>query len=145
MNRYLSRSFLIAAGLSAALAVPAAFAAAPTDNPSYPPATASTSGAQGTDMGAPTDPLSSSSMGQPGVQSDADLTTQVKAKLAAMSNLQGSNIVVSAKEGKVTLSGTAASKDAEKAAKSAAQSVPGVRKVDDDLKVTSKPPSHLGA
>ncbi len=145
MDRNLSRSLLVAAGLSAALAVPTAFAAAPSDNPSYPPPTASTaSGAEGTDMGAPTGSQNSASMGQTGVQSDTDLTTQVKAKLASMSNLQGSNIVVSAKEGKVTLSGTASSKDAEKAAKSAAQSVPGVRKVDDDLKVSSKPP-HPGA
>ena len=141
MDRKLSRNLLIAASLSAVLAVPAAFAASPTDNPSYPPPSASTSGS---DMGTPPGSQDSASMGQAGVQSDTDLTTQVKAKLASMSNLQGSNIVVSAKEGKVTLSGTASSKDAEKAAKSAAQSVPGVRKVDDDLKVTSKPP-HTGA
>src|ERR1041384_3335363 len=140
MDRQLSRNFLIAAGLSAAPSVPAAFAAVPTDNPSYPPPTASTSsGATGSDMGAPTGSQSSASMGQAGVVSDTDLTNQVKAKLASMTNLQGSNIVVSAKEGKVTLSGTATTKDAEKAAKSAAQSVPGVRKVDDDLKVSSKP------
>lgn len=141
MDRQLSRNLLIAAGISAALAAPAAFAAAPTDDPSYPPPTASTSsGATGTDMGAPTASQTSASMGQAGVTSDADLTTQVKAKLAAMTNLQGSNIVVSAKEGKVTLSGTVASKDAEKAAKSAAESVPGVRKVDDDLK--ARPPTR---
>jgi len=144
MDRKPSRSLLIAAGLSAALAVPAAFAAVPADNPSYPPPTASTAGSpSGSDMGTPTGSQNSASMGQSGVVSDSDLTTQVKAKLAAMTDLQGSNIVVSAKEGKVTLSGTVASKDAEKAAKSAAESVPGVRKVDDDLK--AKPPTHPGA
>jgi hyperosmotically inducible protein len=149
MDKQLSRNFMLAAGVAAALGLGAPAFAAPTDsNPSYPstpPSSASATGSAGTDMGAPTgSPSSSASMGQAGVVSDTDLTTQVKSKLAAMPNLQGSNIVVSAKEGKVTLSGTVASKDAEKAAKSAAESVPGVRKVDDDLKTSSKPPSHPG-
>lgn len=147
MDRKLSRNVVLAAGVAAALGLAASAFAAPTDSspsyPSNPPSSSSTTGSAGTDMGAPAGSQSSASMGQAGVVSDMDLTTQVKAKLAAMPNLQGSNIVVSAKEGKVTLSGTVASKDAEKAAKSAAESVPGVRKVDDDLK--AKPPSHPAA
>jgi len=120
----MTRNLLIAAGVCASLGLAApAFAADPADS------------------GMATDASSSPSMNQNGVTSDDDLTKQVKSKLAGMPDLQGSNIVVSAKEGKVTLSGTVMSKDAEKAAKSAAESVPGVRKVDDDLKATSKPPS----
>lgn len=78
----------------------------------------------------------SGGMGTSGtVVSDADLTAKVKAKLAGMPNLGNSDIVVSAKEGKVTLSGKVDSSSAEDAAKNAAKSVPGVRKVDSDLHV----------
>ena len=73
------------------------------------------------------------------VTSDNDLTRQVKSRLASMNNLQDANINVSTMEGKVTLTGTVTSKDAEKAAKAAAEAIPGVKKVDDDLSV-SKPP-----
>jgi len=83
----------------------------------------------------------SSSMKTPGsVTSDDDITKQVKSQLSSMSNLKDANINVSTMEGKVTLTGTVASKDEENAAKSAAKGVPGVKKVDDDLSVSSKPP-----
>lgn len=73
------------------------------------------------------------------VTSDEDLTRQVKSRLAAMNDLQDANINVSTVAGKVTLTGTVTSKDAEKSAKSTAEGIPGVKKVDDDLSV-SKPP-----
>ncbi len=57
-----------------------------------------------------------------------------------MSNLQDATINVSTLEGKVTLTGSVSSKDEENAARSAAQGIPGVKKVDDDLSVSSKPP-----
>jgi hyperosmotically inducible protein len=83
----------------------------------------------------------SSSMKTPGsVTSDSDITKQVKSQLAGMSNLKDATINVSTMEGKVTLTGTVTSKDEENAATSAAQGVPGVKKVDDDLSVSSKPP-----
>jgi hyperosmotically inducible protein len=73
------------------------------------------------------------------VTSDDDLTKQVKSRLSSMSDLQDANINVSTMAGKVTLTGTVSSKDEEKSAKSAAEAIPGVKKVDDDLSV-SKPP-----
>lgn len=73
------------------------------------------------------------------VTSDDDITKQVKSRLTSMSNLQDANINVSTMAGKVTLTGTVTSKDEENAAKAAAKSIPGVKKVDDDLSV-SKPP-----
>lgn len=87
----------------------------------------------------PAQPMpSSSAMGNnsSNVTSDQDVTTQVKSRLTSMSNLQGANINVSTTEGKVTLTGTVTSKDQEKAAKAAAQGIPGVKKVDDDLSVS---------
>ncbi|HEY4127374.1 MAG TPA: BON domain-containing protein [Gammaproteobacteria bacterium] len=74
------------------------------------------------------------------VTSDTDITKNVKSRLSSMSNLQDASINVSTMEGKVTLTGTVASKDEENAAKSAAQAIPGVKKVDDDLSVSTKPP-----
>ena len=82
---------------------------------------------------------SNSMSGSNSVTSDDDVTRQVKSRLASMSDLQGANINVSTTEGKVTLTGTVTSKDQEKSAKAAAQAIPGVKKVDDDLSV-SKPP-----
>lgn len=84
-------------------------------------------------------PTMNSSMGNANVTSDDDLTKQVKSRLTSMSNLQDANINVSTMDGKVTLTGTVTSKDEENAAKTAAKSIPGVKKVDDDLSV-SKPP-----
>jgi hyperosmotically inducible periplasmic protein len=74
------------------------------------------------------------------VTSDSDITRQVKSRLSSMNNLQDATINVSTMEGKVTLTGSVTSKDEEKAAKSAAEGIPGVKKVDDDLSVSSKPP-----
>jgi hyperosmotically inducible protein len=95
--------------------------------------------------GSPTYTPSSSktSMTNPGganVTSDADITRQVKSRLSSMNNLQDSSINVSTMEGKVTLTGSVTSKDEEKSAKAAAEAIPGVKKVDDDLSVSSKPP-----
>ena len=85
-------------------------------------------------------PMNTDSMSNNGnVTSDTDLTRQVQSRLSGMSNLQDANINVSTTAGKVTLTGTVTSKDAERAAKSAAEAIPGVKKVDDDLSV-SKPP-----
>jgi hyperosmotically inducible protein len=104
-------------------------------NATYGSPSSSTMGSAG-DMSGQSSSSMSGGMGTSGtVVSDADLTAKVKAKLAGMSNLSNSNIVVSAKEGKVTLSGKVDSSSAEDAAKSAAKSVPGVRKVDSDLHV----------
>jgi osmotically-inducible protein OsmY len=73
------------------------------------------------------------------VTSDEDLTRQVKLRLSSMSDLQDASINVSTMAGKVILTGTVSSKDEEMSAKSAAEAIPGVKKVDDDLSV-SKPP-----
>jgi hyperosmotically inducible periplasmic protein len=78
--------------------------------------------------------------GSANVTSDDDITKQVKSRLSSMSSLQDANINVSTMEGKVTLTGSVSSKDQENAAKSAAQGIPGVKKVDDDLSVSTKPP-----
>jgi hyperosmotically inducible protein len=78
--------------------------------------------------------------GSANVTSDDDITKQVKSRLSSMSNLQDANINVSTMAGKVTLTGSVSSKDQENAAKSAAQGIPGVKKVDDDLSVSTKPP-----
>ena len=85
----------------------------------------------------PMQPMQSSAMGNTNsVTSDQDITTNVKSKLTSMSNLKDANINVSTMEGKVTLTGTVTSKDQENAAKAAAKSVAGVKKVDDDLSVS---------
>ncbi|HEY1990952.1 MAG TPA: BON domain-containing protein [Gammaproteobacteria bacterium] len=107
------RSLLIAAGLcigTAALAAP-------------PPS-------------APSQPMPSAMGNSSSVTTDQDITKNVKSKLTSMSNLKDANINVSTMEGKVTLTGTVTSKDQENAAKAAAQSVMGVKKVDDDLSVS---------
>ncbi|HSN18135.1 MAG TPA: BON domain-containing protein [Gammaproteobacteria bacterium] len=87
-------------------------------------------------MPSQTMPSSTSMGGSNNVTSDQDITKNVKSKLTSMSNLKDANINVSTMAGKVTLTGTVTSKDQEKAAKAAAQSVMGVKKVDDDLSVS---------
>jgi hyperosmotically inducible protein len=124
-----SSRLLIATAVTAALglALPALADASPTYNPNTP----------SNSMKVPTtDNMSSGA----NVTSDSDITKNVKSRLASMNNLQDANINVSTMEGKVTLTGTVASKDEESAAKSAVQGIPGVKKVDDDLSVVSKPP-----
>lgn len=116
------RTLLIVAGVcvgTAALAAPSS--TTPSSSHSASPTMSSSTGMNS---------------GSANVTSDADVTRNVKSRLAAMSDLQGSNINVSTMEGKVTLTGTVTSKDQEKAAKSAVQSIPGVKKVDDDLSVS---------
>ena len=107
------RTALIAAGICLGTAALAA-----------PPATA------------PTQPMPGGMSSNANVTSDQDITKNVKSKLTGMSNLKDANINVSTMEGKVTLTGTVSSKDEENAAKAAAQSVAGVKKVDDDLSVS---------
>jgi hyperosmotically inducible protein len=126
MNARISRTLLSTAAITASLGLvlPALAAGSPTYNPN--------SSKTSTSM--------SNSAGSATVTSDTDITKQVKSRLASMSNLQDSTINVSTLEGKVTLTGSVASKDEENAAKSAAQGIPGVKKVDDDLSVSSKPP-----
>jgi len=85
---------------------------------------------------APAQPMDNTDMSNPNVTSDDDITQQVKSRLSSMSNLQDSNINVTTMKGEVTLTGTVSSKDEEKAAKGAAQSIPGVTKVKDDLSVS---------
>jgi len=85
-------------------------------------------------------PMTNSMSSDANVTSDDDITKQVKSRLTSMSNLQDANINVSTMAGKVTLTGSVSSKDEEKAAKSAAEGIPGVKKVDDDLSVSPKPP-----
>jgi hyperosmotically inducible protein len=125
-NRLIRNSIHTALLLGAATLASAAFGS-PTynSNPTTPPSKTSTT--------------DTSTMSNGNVTSDSDLTRQVQSRLASMSNLQDANINVSTMEGKVTLTGTVASKDEEKSAKSAAEAIPGVKKVDDDLSV-SKPP-----
>jgi hyperosmotically inducible protein len=66
-----------------------------------------------------------------GKVSDDWITTRIKTELFANRSVQGdSNISVSTSQGVVHLSGTAVSKDAYDQAKSVAQNVRGVRKVD---------------
>jgi hyperosmotically inducible protein len=126
-NRLIRNSIRSALLLGAATLASAAFAS-PTynSNPTTPPSKTS-----------PTD--NSAMTGNTNVTSDNDLTRQVKSRLASMNDLQDANINVSTMEGKVTLTGTVSSKDQEKSAKAAAEAIPGVKKVDDDLSV-SKPP-----
>jgi hyperosmotically inducible periplasmic protein len=125
MNARTSSKLLSAAAVTAALGLvlPALAAGSPTYNPN------STKSA-----------TTGSMNGSAKVTSDDDITKQVKSRLSSMSNLQDANINVSTMEGKVTLTGSVSSKDQENAAKAAAQGIPGVKKVDDDLSVSSKPP-----
>jgi hypothetical protein len=129
MQNRLVRNSIRSALLVGSVTLTAAAFASPTynSNPSTPASKTSTTS---------TDSMSNNG----NVTSDTDLTRQVKSRLSSMNNLQDANINVSTMAGKVTLTGTVASKDAEKAAKSAAEAIPGVKKVDDDLSVSSKPP-----
>lgn len=128
MQAIISRKLLSTAAIAASLGLmlPALAAGSPTYN-SNPNSTKTATS------------MSNSASGGT-VTSDDDITKQVKSRLASMSNLQDATINVSTQEGKVTLTGSVSSKDQENAAKSAAQGIPGVKKVDDDLSVSSKPP-----
>lgn len=68
---------------------------------------------------------------------DTSITAQVKAKLLGDSKLGKSQISVTTTNGVVTLSGTASSADASKAAESAAQAVDGVKSVDNQIQAPS--------
>jgi hyperosmotically inducible periplasmic protein len=68
---------------------------------------------------------------------DTSITAQVKAKLLGDSRLGKSQISVTTTNGVVTLSGTASSADASKAAESAAQAVDGVKSVDNQIQSPS--------
>jgi len=128
MEPRISRKLLSTTAIAASLGLvlPALAAGSPTYN-SNPSSTRTSSSM-------------SNSASSSTVTSDEDITKQVKSRLASMSNLQDATINVSTLEGKVTLTGSVTSKDQENAAKSAAQGIPGVKKVDDDLSVSSKPP-----
>ena len=65
--------------------------------------------------------------------SDTSITAQVKAKLIAADQLDGSAIDVSTTEGRVTLSGTVANEAARALAAELAQAVAGVKSVDNQL------------
>lgn len=65
--------------------------------------------------------------------SDTTITTQVKAKLIAADQLEGSAIEVSTTDGRVTLSGTVANEAARALAGELAQAVDGVKSVDNQL------------
>ncbi len=123
-----TRKLLLTAGIAAALglALPALAAGSPTYTPN-----------NGMKTPMPTDAAANGA----NVVSDSDITNQVKSRLSSMSTLQGASVDVNTMKGEVTLTGTVASKDQEQAAKSAAQGIPGVKKVKDELSVTSKPPS----
>jgi hyperosmotically inducible protein len=111
------RTLLLAAGLSAGLAVGV-------------PAAAS---------GDATAPVAhSDSMGA--AISDSDITVKVKLKLADIKDLRKSDISVTTTNGVVTLNGTATSADAKSAAEAAAMSVAGVKSVDDELTTPSSGP-----
>lgn len=68
---------------------------------------------------------------------DTSITAQVKAKLLGNSKLGKSQISVTTTNGVVTLSGTASSTDASKAAESAARAVDGVKSVDNQIQTPS--------
>jgi hyperosmotically inducible protein len=120
-----TQKLLLGLGLTAALglALPALAAGSPTYTPS-------------SSMKTP----AASTTGSANVMSDSDITNQVKSRLSGMNNLRDSSIDVNTMKGEVTLTGTVTSKDEESAAKSAAQGIPGVKNVKDDLKVSSTPP-----
>jgi len=67
--------------------------------------------------------------------SDTTITTKVKAKLMGEDNLKGSDVHVTTTNGVVTLDGTVLNKNAKDFAENAAQSVEGVKSVDNDLTV----------
>jgi hyperosmotically inducible protein len=62
--------------------------------------------------------------------SDAEITKQVKAHLAAQKELQGNSISVETKNGVITLTGTVSDDKLLKQAVSEAESIKGVSKVD---------------
>jgi hyperosmotically inducible protein len=119
-----TRKLLLSASIAAALglALPALAAGSPTYTPNSSMKTAA--------------PANGAN-----VVSDSDITNQVKSRLTSMSNLQDASIDVNTMKGEVTLTGTVSSKEQEQAAKSAAQGIPGVTKVKDELSVSAKPPS----
>ena len=68
--------------------------------------------------------------------SDAAITTQIKAKLAADDTVKATSIKVQTNQGVVTLSGEVVSRDARERAVGLAKTIDGVKSVDDDeLKV----------
>jgi hyperosmotically inducible protein len=67
--------------------------------------------------------------------SDTATTAKVKARLAGDKRLENSSITVHTTNGVVTLSGTAANRDAASAAGDAAKSVTGVKSVDNNISV----------
>jgi hyperosmotically inducible periplasmic protein len=69
--------------------------------------------------------------------SDTATTAKVKARLAGDKRLENSSISVHTTNGVVTLSGTAADKDASSAAEDAAKAVTGVKSVDNEISVPS--------
>lgn len=68
---------------------------------------------------------------------DAAIVTKINAALAADDQLKATRIDVDAKDGHVTLTGSAPSSDAQKRATTLAQAVDGVRGVDNKLMVSS--------
>lgn len=68
---------------------------------------------------------------------DAAIVTKINASLAADDQLKAIKIDVDAKDGHVTLTGSAPNADAQKRATTLAQSVDGVRGVDNKLVVSS--------
>jgi hyperosmotically inducible periplasmic protein len=70
--------------------------------------------------------------------SDTATTAKVKARFAGDERLKGSSITVHTTNGVVTLSGSAPSADASDAAEELAQSVSGVKSVDNQISAPSK-------
>jgi hyperosmotically inducible protein len=69
------------------------------------------------------------------VVDDSTITTKVKAKLLADDTFNGLAISVETFEGEVTLTGAVKNPDQQTAAEKIAQSVPGVRSVNNLLKI----------
>jgi hyperosmotically inducible protein len=69
--------------------------------------------------------------------SDTAITTKVKSSFVGEDRLKGSHIKVMTTNGVVTLTGNAVSSDAKSAAEEIAQSVNGVRSVDDQISTPS--------
>ena len=134
----------MALGCSGALAQQTMPAAPSPPSPGAPPQTApavptppspQTQTAPGATPAAPGS--GAASKAKPG--SDAQITNQVEAALAATKSINSKDIAVATSGGVVTLTGDIPSKDQEKKAEAAAQSVPGVKKVDaSGLKVGAK-------
>ena len=75
---------------------------------------------------------------------DTAVTAKVKAKLLDDTRLKGSKISVTTTNGAVTLTGSAPNSDAAAAAKQLAQSVDGVKSVDDQVNTPSLADSVAG-